>query len=243
MRIRPYDLLAKSYDETEPRLFEWAARETARLANPSESDEVLDVGTGPGYAILAIPHVRKAIGVDRSPLMVKRATEAGIDARVADASKLPFESNSFDLILATSVLALLSPSGAHWAEMSRVLRPGGRCVANFWLPVRNKEWLWLEEHFRLQEESAQEIERVVECMARAGLRSTEELAIVTKTVAFETPGHFVEWQLSNGLGLSLLLAGSEGIEKFRSKAEIALGPLGPQIPRTFRMSVRQFEKV
>lgn len=139
MRTRPYDLLAQRYDETEPKLLEWAARETARISDPSESDEVLDVGTGPGYAILAIPHVRKAVGVDRSPLMVKRATDAGIAARVADVSRLPFESSSFDLILATSVLALLSPNAAHWTEMSRVVRSGGRCVANFWLPVRDKE--------------------------------------------------------------------------------------------------------
>lgn len=65
---------------------------------------------------------------------------------------------------------------------------------------------------------------------------------MTKTVAFETPGHFVEWQLSNGLGLSLLLAGAEAIKEFRGRAEVALEPLGPQIPRTFQMTVRQFEK-
>ena len=98
------------------------------------SGRILDVGTGPGYLpvelALHAPQL-KLDGIDLSHGMVtiarKNAAKRGVADRVrfhrADAAKLPFADNSFDLILSTL-------SFHHWArplacltELHRVLKP------------------------------------------------------------------------------------------------------------------------
>lgn len=55
---------------------------------------------------------------------------------VSDSSfEMPFESSSFDLVFLASVFTHMKPSGveAYLAEIARVLRPGGRLLATFFL--------------------------------------------------------------------------------------------------------------
>ena len=96
-----------------------------------EPERALDVGTGLGDGALLIarefPHARVR-GVDLSEEMVRRAqARIGLDPegrvafKVADASKLPFEDDSFDLVAQLNVPPFFS-------EIARVLRPGGFAV-------------------------------------------------------------------------------------------------------------------
>jgi malonyl-CoA O-methyltransferase len=90
----------------------------------------LDVGAGTGLLLsrlrLAHPGLLAA-GVDLSPEMARtgRAREPGAAWAVADAEALPFAAGSFDLLVSTSTLQWLPRLGAAFAEMGRVLRPGG----------------------------------------------------------------------------------------------------------------------
>jgi len=95
---------------------------------------VLDVGCGTGFFLLNLwqaGFVGEAHACDISPGMVavcaKSARAIGCDAklRVADAENLPYEDESFDLVTAHAVLHHLPDPRVAFAEMFRVLRPGG----------------------------------------------------------------------------------------------------------------------
>jgi SAM-dependent methyltransferase len=103
-----------------------------------EPERALDIGTGLGDGALLIarefPHARVR-GVDLSGEMIRRAqARIGLDPegrvafKVADASHLPYDDESFDLVAQLNM-------PPFFAEIARVLRPGGYAiVAASWGP-------------------------------------------------------------------------------------------------------------
>ncbi len=106
----------------------------AGLLDVAPTERVLDVGTGTGamLAVLARQSRRpaEAVGIDRSTEMLARAGRLppGWHVERADASALPFEDSSFDVVTAAYLLHVLEPVARSrtLAEVVRVLRPGGR---------------------------------------------------------------------------------------------------------------------
>jgi ubiquinone/menaquinone biosynthesis C-methylase UbiE len=99
------------------------------------SGSVLDAGMGAGRLCEALSTANWTVwGIDASAEMVDLARARFPDAsgRFAQASleDLPFDAGSFDAVTATGVLEYTDVSGAL-AEISRVLRPGGRAVLSF----------------------------------------------------------------------------------------------------------------
>ena len=95
-------------------------------------DRCLDVGCGDGRTagLWLNQHTAGYIGVDISSQAVERAQAAGLDARcIEDAAKLPFEDNSFDVVVSLEVLEHLFNPEVVTREIARVLRPGGVFVA------------------------------------------------------------------------------------------------------------------
>ncbi len=91
----------------------------------------LDVGCGEGRFCRKLDQLGwKAHGIDPIDAMIEAATgrHPGGDYTVGYAEELPFEDNSFDLVV--SYLSLIDIDGLEDAisEMARVLRPNGRLL-------------------------------------------------------------------------------------------------------------------
>ncbi|MGZ3420118.1 MAG: class I SAM-dependent methyltransferase [Polyangiales bacterium] len=100
---------------------------------------MLDVGCGTGHHMASM-HQRgfEVAGVDGSPEMLAHArnNNPGADIRDSDVEHIPFDSGTFDVALSIEVLRYLPSPDACVAEMARVLKPGGLCLATA-LPMLN----------------------------------------------------------------------------------------------------------
>lgn len=106
----------------------WWRRAAARLAEPAGA-RVLDVGAGSGDLARAVLRAgaRQVVALDFTLPMLARACRAGGPACVGgDALALPFSDASFDRVVSGMTLRNLADLPRAFAEMRRVLRPGGR---------------------------------------------------------------------------------------------------------------------
>lgn len=95
--------------------------------------EVVDIGMGPGRLCEQLAQRGWTVsGIDPSPEMVTRARarmpEAAARMREGRAEALDFADASFDAVVGTGVLEYAADLRSVLAELSRVLRPGGRAV-------------------------------------------------------------------------------------------------------------------
>jgi ubiquinone/menaquinone biosynthesis C-methylase UbiE len=118
----------------------------AGIANPhaiapiSEGETVLDIGCGTGMDLLLaarrVGSSGRAIGVDMRDAMrdrARRCTAASgltnVEVQRADATALPLADASVDVVISNGVINLVPEKEKAFAEIRRVLRPGGRAPA------------------------------------------------------------------------------------------------------------------
>jgi ubiquinone/menaquinone biosynthesis C-methylase UbiE len=131
-RLTPvYDLFARAFLRDARLKSELVAR--ARIG---PGHQVLDLGAGTGTLAILVKRAHRAArvtGLDSDPaiLVIARdmAARAGADVAfdVADAGALPYPDASFDRILSSLVMSVLTTEQKRLAvrEAHRVLRPGG----------------------------------------------------------------------------------------------------------------------
>jgi ubiquinone/menaquinone biosynthesis C-methylase UbiE len=113
-----------------------ATEELAAMLAPTETDHVIDVGSGLGgpSRYLAATYGCRVSGVDLTPAFVAAAiglTErvgltGRVDFRQGSALALPFPDASFDLAWSQNVAMNIEDRSRYYSEMRRVLKPGGR---------------------------------------------------------------------------------------------------------------------
>ncbi len=126
-----------AYEGSTPAGHALRARMTAALAllDASAPGAVLDAGMGPGRLCAELDRRGWTVsGVDASERMVEaaRARIPGAAARLVqgDLGKLPFPADAFDAVTATGVLEYADDLERAFAELRRVLRPGGVAVVS-----------------------------------------------------------------------------------------------------------------
>jgi ubiquinone/menaquinone biosynthesis C-methylase UbiE len=139
-----HDWEASTYDEKwsisyDERCIEYARGRFVHVAGEEgwPYGRALEVGAGTGFFLLNL----KQAGVldeghvtDISPGMVEvaRRNAAGlgfeVQGRIADAESLPYDDDSFDLVVGHAVLHHIPDVELALREVLRVLRPGGRFV-------------------------------------------------------------------------------------------------------------------
>jgi ubiquinone/menaquinone biosynthesis C-methylase UbiE len=101
-------------------------------------DDALEIGSGTGYFSLNLMQqglIGRLTATDISPGMLEQlaSTAAGlglddVTTLVTEAETLPFDDESFDLVLGHAVLHHIPDLDRAFAEFKRVLRPGGSIV-------------------------------------------------------------------------------------------------------------------
>jgi arsenite methyltransferase len=120
-----------------------AVESFAGVANPwvlgrlAPGERVLDLGSGAGTdSLIAAQMVGEhghVTGIDMTPEMLAKARAAAAEMGASnvefvesEAERLPFPDESFDVVISNGVIDLIPDKDAVFAELFRVLAPGGR---------------------------------------------------------------------------------------------------------------------
>jgi len=124
----------------ERQLWEAGPRIVA-AAGVRPGEDVLDVACGTGNAALRAAQAgATVVGVDLTPELFEAGRRLAAEAEVAidwvhaDAEELPFEDETFDVVLSTFGCMFAPRHGVTANELARVLRPGGRLGITSWTP-------------------------------------------------------------------------------------------------------------
>jgi SAM-dependent methyltransferase len=135
-----WDATSAQYDEHMPHFLRPYALECIRLAEIAPGHEVLDVAAGSGVlALAAAPGAARVVAVDFAPKMIElltahaaRAGHGNVAAHVMDGQRLELPDGSFDRVLSNFGVIFFPDRVKGFAEIHRVLRPGGRAVVSAW---------------------------------------------------------------------------------------------------------------
>ena len=134
-----------------------AMEQILRIAAPASTDRALDVACGPGIiTCLIAPHVAQMTGSDLTAAMlveaeIRRVAQAAppIAWVESDAEHLPFDDESFDLVVTRYSFHHFVAPEKVLREMTRVCRPGGRIViADVVIPADKVEAFDIMERLR-----------------------------------------------------------------------------------------------
>ena len=127
-----YDRFARHYDRffaPFERLGLARMRQEAISMLP-ENASILEIGCGSGANFEFYPRSRRAVSSEISIQMLEiaKGKRRGNHLIQADAQSLPFPAGEFDAAFATLVFCSIPDPAAAFAELRRVVKPGGRVV-------------------------------------------------------------------------------------------------------------------
>jgi phosphatidylethanolamine/phosphatidyl-N-methylethanolamine N-methyltransferase len=127
-------------------------RRAVEAVNRLPGTRVLEVGVGTGLALPRYRTEKRVVGIDLSREMLEKAAGRVRTERLShvtglvemNAEKMAFADGSFDIAVAMFTASVVPNDKALFAEMSRVVRPGGHLLfVNHFAAERGLRW-WAE---------------------------------------------------------------------------------------------------
>jgi len=124
-----------------------------RYADIQEGDIVVDLGSGAGNDAFIVRRLvgesGRVIGIDMTPEMIQNAEKnnrkmgyLNVEFILADIDDMPLEDESADVVVSNCVLNLVPDKNKAFAEIFRILRPGGHfCISDIVLQGKLPETL------------------------------------------------------------------------------------------------------
>jgi SAM-dependent methyltransferase len=131
-----------------PMIFEPYARDLVGRLRASPGTRVLEIAAGTGVVTRALsaalgPGV-SIVATDLNQAMLDHAATIGtarpVEWRAADAMTLPFDDASFDTVVCQFGVMFFPDRARGYAEVLRVLAPGGTFVFNAWDRIEDNEF-------------------------------------------------------------------------------------------------------
>ena len=120
--------------------------------NRLPAGRVLEVGVGTGLALPEYRRDMQVVGVDLSRPMLEKARQRVAEKRLRnvlglfemDAERMAFADGSFDVAVAMYTASVVPDARRLFAEMSRVVRPGGHLIVVGHFAAEDGPRWWLE---------------------------------------------------------------------------------------------------
>jgi phosphatidylethanolamine/phosphatidyl-N-methylethanolamine N-methyltransferase len=163
---RAYDRLARIYDLVFGRILQPGRERAVRSIVSRPGLRVLELGIGTGLTAPLYSRDWSVVGVDLCAAMLvqaqKRISQLGLDNSVrllqADGARLPFDDESFDVVLVPYVMSVVPDPIGVGMELRRVCRKSGQII--------------LLNHFLSQDSVGAKLERWISPLtARIGFRT------------------------------------------------------------------------
>ncbi len=221
--------LADVYKETEPH---YRPENMARvedilihLAEAAGNNSLLDIGCGMGFIIdIAKLHFRRITGIDITEAMLEKVNceskTCEISLQVAEIEQMLFPDEAFDVVTAYAVIHHLHELKPAFAEVFRVLKPGGFFYTDtdpnyyFWEAIRNlpegeqftpivqREYDAVRHKDRELEEKfgiSPEMLNMAETLKHdSGGFKAEDLESLLHNIGFSQVNIFYEWYIGEG---------------------------------------------
>jgi ubiquinone/menaquinone biosynthesis C-methylase UbiE len=131
-----------------PLMFDGYAADLAARVRRCRPSSVLEIAAGTGvvtrHLAQSLPADVPIVATDLNPPMLDFAAAIGtlrpVDWRPADVNRLPFADGVFDVVVCQFGVMFFPDRSAAYAEVRRVLRPGGRFLFNVWDRIEHNEF-------------------------------------------------------------------------------------------------------
>jgi len=131
-----------------PMLFEPYAHDVVNRLKQRKLSRVLEIAAGTGVVTRAmineLPKDTEIVATDLNQAMLDQAQQIGTTRRVewqqADAMQLPFEDSHFDAVICQFGAMFFPDKAKAYAEVHRVLKPGGLFLFNVWDRIEQNEF-------------------------------------------------------------------------------------------------------
>ena len=146
--------IPKVYDtHLVPLIFEPYAQDLAKRLATRKFARLLEIAAGTGVATRALasalPSHVSIVATDLNQAMIDEAAAVGTSRQVewkqADAMQLPFDDESFDAAVCQFGAMFFPDRGKAFAEVRRVLRPGGVFVFSAWDRIEENDFIFVVE--------------------------------------------------------------------------------------------------